>query len=212
MVCHGSKPAAGFTLLELLVAMVIMAMIMTTAIGSIRAGNRSWQAGLDRADDVEEVRAVAEFLRRQLGQTVPLTWEDDTHKIRLAFAGDNQRLQFIAPAPQSLGGAGLLVYTLLIENRLDRSKLRLSFRLYDPSSNEFTYSPADPHTTLVTNAGPATFEYFGAPAVDRTRDWQPEWPADAEYYPQLVRFRAEAVEGSTGWPVLVLPIRARLTP
>ena len=64
----------GFTLLEVLVAVVIMAVIMTTAFGALRLGGRSWEAGVSRASDNERFRAVADLLRRQVHQVIPMSW------------------------------------------------------------------------------------------------------------------------------------------
>ena len=71
----------GFTLLEVLVAVVIMAVIMTTAFGALRLGGRSWEAGVTRASDNERFRAVADLLRRQVHQVIPMSWPEDKKSV-----------------------------------------------------------------------------------------------------------------------------------
>ena len=101
----------GFTLLEVLVAVVIMAVIMTTAFGALRLGGRSWEAGVTRASDNERFRAVADLLRRQVSQVIPMTWPDGSKK-RIAFEGASDQLRFVSPAPQQHRQAGLFEYGL----------------------------------------------------------------------------------------------------
>ena len=45
------KSKSGFTLLEVMVAMVVLTLIMTSAFGALRLGERSWEAGLARATE-----------------------------------------------------------------------------------------------------------------------------------------------------------------
>ena len=90
---------AGFTLIEVIVAMVVLAMIMTTAFGALRLGDRSWEAGMQRAGESEQLRTTVTLLRRQLNQILPMVWSVDNER-RIAFNGDRTRVQFIAPAPQ----------------------------------------------------------------------------------------------------------------
>ena len=93
------RRGGGFTLLEVLVAVVIMAVIMTTAFGALRLGGRSWEAGVTRASDNESFRAVADLLRRQVSQVIEMRWPDDRENL-IAFEGTSGQLRFVAPAPQ----------------------------------------------------------------------------------------------------------------
>ena len=67
---------SGFTLLELLVAIMIFTLIMTTAMGAVRVGSRSFEAGISRADETAEIRVIANILRRQFRQLLPSTWTE----------------------------------------------------------------------------------------------------------------------------------------
>ena len=114
---HGqSQRTHGFTLLELIVVLTILSLIMTAAFGSVRLGSRSFEAGVMRANETEQIRTSADFLRRQFAQLVPIVHDIDADA-EISFSGDREQMRFIAPAPGSDRHAGLYVYTLTLENR-----------------------------------------------------------------------------------------------
>ena len=89
----------GFTLIELLVAILILTLFMTASMGAVRIASKSWAAGQDRSNATEEMRATADFLRRQFAQLPSLTIGEGEDE-RLAFAADETRVRIVAPAPQ----------------------------------------------------------------------------------------------------------------
>ena len=55
---------AGFTLLELLIAMTLLGMILVLLFGGLRLGVRSWDASQKQVDSLNSVRSLESFLRR----------------------------------------------------------------------------------------------------------------------------------------------------
>jgi len=206
-----SEKQNGFTLLELLIALVIVSLVMAAAFGGVRVGSRSWEAGHKRADAVEEMQAFAEFLRRQVGQTVPVLWENEAGN-RLAYEGGQYQVRFVAPAPFDSGRVGLLTYTLMIDRGTENSRLRISYDPYDPGADEFRLSPGDAGITLATTFKSPSLDYYGAINSDGPDSWHREWPATAESYPKLLRIEFGTDDGDATWPALVLPLRSRQAP
>jgi general secretion pathway protein J len=212
-----SRQHSGFTLLEVLVAVVIMAVIMTTAFGALRLGGRSWEAGVTRATDNERFRSVANLMRRQVSQIIPMTWTDGTNK-RIAFDGASEQLRFVSPAPQQYRQAGLFEYGLSAQRDGPDTNLILSFIPFNPDSEAFQTPASDQQLLLVAGLQRVSFDYFGSPGDagvrGRTRtstqppSWQPRWAADATRYPDLIRVRLEVNEGQQAWPELYLALPA----
>jgi len=198
----------GFTLLELLIALVMVSLVMTAAFGALRVGSRSWESGVERADSVEEMQAFAEFLRRQMAQTVPLAWDDEAGT-RIAFAGNQQQVRFVAPAPFESGRVGLLTYTLSIERGPDGSRLQLAYNPYNPGAAGIGRSPDEADITIGTTFAASSLDYYGAINSDSRASWQRGWPATADLYPQLLRIRFGDNSNNAEWPELVLPLRSR---
>lgn len=201
---------AGFTLLEIMVALVVLSMIMTTAFGALRMGERSWEAGLARANETETLRTVSGVLQRQFKQVLPLTWTEDAEKT-IAFSGTREQVRFIAPAPQHHGSTGLFEYTLVVEPYESNARLVLYYRLHDPDSTGFQPGSSDRQKVLlVDELNTASFGYYGSPVVGDPPQWHTQWNTDAEAFPQLVRARLVANTGQRPWPELVLALHTNL--
>ena len=197
---------AGFTLLEIMVALLVLSMIVTSAFGTLRLGQRSWQAGVTKAAATEDQRTVKELLRRQFNQILPLSRPLDG-KERLAFEGDARQVRFIAPAPRQHGAGGLLEFTL---NGQRYSGLTLSYRLLDPAAEGWGPESEAQQITLVDGLRKATLRYYGATVKDQPPRWHRQWRDDAEEFPQLVQLQLTSRDDAPPWPDLYLTLPARL--
>lgn len=206
------SPAAGFTLLEVMVALVVLGMIMTTAFGALRLGDRSWAAGLERTGRTETMRTVTDLLQRQFRQALPLKWSEKT-ETTIAFDGTHNRVRFIAPAPQHQGATGLFEYTLDVEPHTDAARLVLYYRLHDPDSTGFQPAGSDAQRVLlVSELETAAFAYYGSSVKGEAPRWHSEWHQDAKTFPQMVRLRLVAHDAQAQWPELFLPLHAVVLP
>lgn len=200
--------ASGFTLLELLVAIVILTLVMTAAFGAVRLGGRSWEAGIARTDASEEVRAVSDFLRRQFAQMMPVSTDHDAGS-QFAFAGDRSRIRFVAPAPRHPSAAGLIVYTLGTEEHAGAQRLVLSYGPFDPGASDAREAESDGELILADGLATISFQFFGTKAgTDSMPSWHDVWREDQDGLPELVRITLAAADGAYRWPELILRIRA----
>src|SRR5206468_3318632 len=62
----------GFTLLELTIALVLLALMSAVMFGSLSFAGRSWDGGEAKAAQVSEMRQTEQFLRAQIGSQYPL--------------------------------------------------------------------------------------------------------------------------------------------
>ncbi len=197
----------GFTLLELLVVISILTLIMTASFGALRLGNRSFEAGISRANQTEHFRATADLLRRQFSQLVPIIHEFDGETVS-SFIGNDERIRFIAPAPQNGGNAGLFVYTISSQRFDDTQQLVLSYAPYDPGQEEFNYLPVSRHRVLIESLSDVRFAYYGATDPDDSPDWHAEWLAEDDAFPRMVRILPVPLDATADWPDLSFIIRA----
>jgi len=197
----------GFTLVELLAAIMILTLFMTASMGAVRIASRSWVAGQERTDATEEMRATADFLRRQFAQLPNLTVGEGDEQ-RLTFAADEKRVRFVAPAPQYSHGAGLMIYVLAAEVIDDRHALTLRYAPFDPGSDEINDDYFSEHMILATGFEGLGFQYYGAPTDDDDVSWQPTWQDDADKYPAAIFIRTRAEPDGDGWPDLVFELRS----
>jgi len=197
----------GFTLVELLVAIMILTLFMTASMGAVRIASRSWSAGQERADMTEEMRSVADFLRRQFAQLPPLT-VGEGNELKLLFSASENKLHFVAPAPQFSHGAGLMRYMLAAETIDGRESLTLRYAPFDPGSEEVDDRFISEPIILGWGFESISFHFYGAQTDDEDAAWQQDWQDDAERYPSAVLIRTRSETGSDGWPDLVYALRS----
>lgn len=197
----------GFTLIELLVAILILTLFMTASMGAVRIASRSWVAGQQRSDATEEMRATADFLRRQFAQVPSLTIGEGKDE-RLAFAADETRVRFVAPAPQYSHGAGLMTYVLEVITVDEHSALMMRYAPFDPGNDEITDDYLSEPIVLGEGFDGAGFQYYGAATDDDDLSWQSSWTDDAENYPLAIIIRTRPDPESEGWPDLVFELRS----
>jgi prepilin-type N-terminal cleavage/methylation domain-containing protein len=199
-----SSSQTGFTLLELLVAIMVLSMVMTAAFGAVRVGSRSFEAGVLYADETAEVRAISNALRRQFRQLLLITRVENRRDF-IAFTGDRHRVQFVGPAPDSASGPGYLVYRLTAEPSTETSHMILSFAPFDPGSDDFAMPEISGRELLTDRLSGISFDYFGARKEREQPAWHTEWPSDSARLPLVVRMQLSS--SGQQWPDLLFRVR-----
>lgn len=196
--------ATGFTLIELLVTMTVLSLLMTAAVGSVRMGQRSWEAGIARATANERLRSAVELLRHELLEAVPNA-SGAIEEPWLAFTGDTVSLRFVAPAPQSSERAGLLIYEFALGVVDDpASGLTLSYTPFDPGDPAHGGDRVERVELLPPVE--AAFDYFGLRGDDIEPGWHTEWPSSEATLPTLVRLRFAPSENASAHPDVLLQV------
>ena len=92
--------AAGFTLAELIIALAIVAALLTIAFGALRVAMGAWQQGETRTEAHQHVRSVAMVLGRAVGGTYAYKGSfDETPDTRVLFRGEESRIEFVTQSP-----------------------------------------------------------------------------------------------------------------
>jgi len=83
----------GFTILELLISITMLALIAVIMMGAMRLGSRSVASGERKMEGQERFRTVFSLVDAQVQSQVPLTYEDNGNK-KYYFIGDGKNLRF----------------------------------------------------------------------------------------------------------------------
>src|SRR5437879_3567364 len=86
---------AGFTLLEVVVSLTIMAALAVVAFGGLSVGIDSWRRGTRGIDKLDRRATVERVLRRQLAVAYPMVFQVQNQSPVL-FAGSSNAIEFIA--------------------------------------------------------------------------------------------------------------------
>lgn len=193
------RSQVGFTLLELLIAMTLMGIVLVLLYSGLRLGMRSWDAGEQRVEDVNEIRLVEDFIRRQLRQSISVYRQDETQGRVVVFSGESQRITLVAPLLNHLGLGGLYLIQLQVVASDGMEQLQMRWRPYRPGDDRDDPSITE-QTILLDDIVNVQWAYYGSPANDQQPQWHAQWQ-DSSQRPVLVRLDLN-IHG-TPWPSLV---------
>lgn len=205
----GLKPRsteAGFTLVELLVVVTLVGLISVALFGGLRFGIRVWEVGAYRSDRLSEIEVAQSLLRRLLQRTI-LTADVEGN---LTFEGDEQVLQFTAPAPAQFGLGGIYLFEIFTERVEQGEDLILRWQLFRADDQDDPFGENSESRVLMEGIEGLNIGYFGVmDGLSRRAepDWESVWK-DAETLPQMVSIAiAFEREDDRIWPELsVTPI------
>jgi general secretion pathway protein J len=199
------RAAAGFTLVEVVIAMALLAAIMAMLYSGLTFALRSWDAGDANGRRVADRRLGENFLRRELTELFPMRWKDAT-AVKFAFEGEEDHLRFVSSRPAGLQEGGLSLVGLEVgagpgvaasaTGSNDPRARNLYMRRAMPDDEAVSFAPlekADP-VLLIANVDNVQFSYFGAEGDFAEPRWIDSWPYKA-HMPLLVKLRVTMADG-----------------
>lgn len=201
---------AGFTLIEMLVALVLVSLSAGILAGSVR-GARTVLAFIERNNAASAIVPAQNYLRHALAQTVPAQpgrGGDDRPPVLL---GEPERIRFntyYAPRGQLDGLYQVDVRLERTGERGDVFDLVAVQTLLRPGNSEGTdIPPPSRKSTLATNVRELSISFFGIDDDEPEHlQWLPSWSA-VERLPRLVRIDvAFTQDQSRIWHRLEVPL------
>jgi general secretion pathway protein J len=195
---------AGFTLVELLVALALFSLLVTLLFDNVRFGLRAWQNGSVNAERFEHSMISQDLLRRMIGNLYPMVVADGAMQPQIDLDGTRETINFLGNAPAVASGGGRFRFKVFVEQRQDRADLVMTSKpeLADPNDTSMTAK-----TLLLPGIDRAEFSYFGEAASGRSLQWNDGWSKRSDI-PRLVRVRVAFRSGDTRiWPELLIAPR-----
>ncbi len=195
------RRSSGFTLIEVLLATVLLAAGLALGFATVRAAGASAQRGEAIAERNERIRAVSEFLRRRIGGMQGLVFELDPESGESRrFAGEAESMRFVADLPDYLGRGGPHLHALGVARDGDGFALQVDFRMV-LAGETIEGSRARPPEPLADGLRSVEFAYRGPGKDGKPAPWLYEWE-HPEALPAQVRVRIVDAQGA--WPDLVV--------
>jgi general secretion pathway protein J len=192
---------AGFSLVETLASLVIVAMIGLMILSGLGTGRRVWEGIDTREANGERIDAAQTALRDRVEEVFPETLYDKSPPY-VDFHGFAGRMVFLANPPQAQRPGALRRYTLGLNTRGQLVLLQVS----DVAPQ------GTPPAVQVLLEGVRAFDiaYFGADGPDNVRGWRRQWDGQ-EALPEVIRIRVGFEPGDARvWPDLLIRPRATI--
>jgi general secretion pathway protein J len=202
------RSSSGFTLLEVMLAIVLLALLLAGTWGAIRTAVRALHSGETAIDRTNRLRVAQEFMRHQITRILPLSYgTDEASGSNYVFEGSGDTMRFVAPMPGYLSKGGAYVQTLrFVGSRGGGKELVFS----DSMLNGFDLenkkpSDAEP-VVLLDQIRDGKFEYRTLDDQGELTDWSDQWD-DPSLTPVMVRIEIEMrPEARVTFPDMEIPL------
>ena len=197
--------SGGFTLLEVLMAVTLLALLLAGAYSGIQTSVRAMHSGERMIERVDRVRTVQEFLRRQISRIMPLPY-DQSPNGTFVFDGDRQFMRFVAPMPGYLSHGGPYVQTLALTHGNDGLRLVFSGAMLNGfDATEEKAAERDP-VVLLDHIRDGHFAYRMLDEQGQLTPWSDSWP-DPSITPLMVQIQLVMQTGErVDFPTLAVPL------
>jgi len=202
-----ARTQAGFTLLELTIALVLLALLAAVLFGSLGFAGTTLEKGEAKVDSTSNMRLAHAFLRSHFEEQHPLRLRKVV-EYPLLFAGERDEVRYASVLPARVAGGGIWYYRLAVAKNEDRSPLVLERVLPDLNASTAPDFRESERTVLAQGIREIRITYFGREtgSNDSTEPtWRDRWD-DNQRLPMMMRIDVTPDMGPP-WPTLVVAPR-----
>lgn len=206
----GAQKARGFTLVELLVALILLSLIALGLGGAMRTISQTQERVDQRTEQWERQSTAIQFLRSTLahvsGQRRP-TAQANSEQSRYYFVGHPQEMQWLGNMPANLAsGGGRTLFRLALQPGSQGHQLVLQYQSWNKNLASQDWSRASSYI-LDSNVAQFALRYQRA-SQNGGLQWLPSWDTQElrDELPSAVGIQLVTANG-TAWPLTVLALR-----
>jgi len=193
---QGNRPQKGFTLIEVMLAMTIFALMSTVLYGAFSLGHSAVEKSQRSFEKNQKLRAVDELLGSYIRSTYP--YRASPQGATILFAGEQADLTFVSSFSLAMGGRGMAKVRLFWEgDEKAAGVLRLEeetpVRVPSEESNEAHEGLSN---GLVVREGVKEFRITYLDPQSDEEKWEERWDArERNTLPRAVRLNYLTEEG-----------------
>ncbi len=201
------RGSSGFTLIEVMLATLLLAVLLAAAFGGIRSAVKGMNVGENLIDRTNRLRVAQEFIRHQISRALPLPFGQESGTgANFLFQGERDFMRFVAPMPGYLSNGGSYVQTLELANTRNGKQLLFTHAMLNGFDLKKLRKEDSEPVILMDQVESGKFEYRKLDDQGELEDWSDDWE-DPGVTPVMVRIRLKMrPEALVGWPDMEIPL------
>lgn len=201
---RAARKVGGFTLIEILIATVLLAAAMTLGFATLRAASAAATRGETLSQRNERMRAVEGFLRRRIASALPIAFEvNNSTGAPLRFVGEPDRIRFVADLPAYLGRGGPHLHDITVVDDGEGVRLQVEFAVVLANEVNAERDPRPPEL-LAGGLREVEIRYRSLDAQNRLSEWEERWE-QGDRMPLQVKIQIVDGRGDR-WPPMVVSL------
>ena len=213
----GASGQSGFTLLEMIVAVTLVAMMAVGLWAIFRISLRSWSRGTEFMDANQRHRGILNLVRKQMASAYGLSAPADPQQPgagTLIFNGTENGLRFISLNSllfQDSPGLTLVSYEVDQDSEGDYALVEKEARYLGRMPDEEVSPSGSKATPIFEKLSSCLFEYFDPGDANNPAQWVQEWDGQKLHTLPLavsVTMMSRDPKGNTLNRHMVVPIKA----
>lgn len=191
----GRRADSGFTLLEVVLAMTLLALVVAICYGAFHLGIRAVEKGEVAVVTTQRLRVASDVIIRQIKSAVPYAVRNEDDDVYPYFEGSTTSMRFVTASGMQSGGS-----LAVVEYRLEQDPTRLVMQ------EGVAFSPdglgrgklglsEERSVVLLDGFRTVTFEYMLNDGADT--EWRRSWDGHVEeMLPAAVRVMIDGLPGA----------------
>jgi len=199
-----NKTQTGFTLVELIIALLILSFVMVLCASGFKFSTRVWDTINSQSEQLDSLQAVQGFMRKSISLALinDRLIEDEKEIQHTVFIGAEKSLRYVSYSPQYGVDDYLYKYDLFVDR--ENNNLSLTYKPYNLQVNN---KKDGAETVLISGVKDIKIEYFsGFETEDSNNGWLTSWD-DQFVLPLLIKIRLIFEDEKVAWPELVIQMR-----
>ncbi len=199
------RVAAGFTLLEVMLAMTALALVTAVSYGAFHLGIRAVERGEMAVVTSQRLRVAADVLIRQIKSVVKYGARTEDEEVFTYFIGSATSMTFITANGLQGGGGLMRVVYQVMDDPMRLVVTETPFFSPDALGRDMDQAVTGRSAVLLDNFTSLTFEYYyDGGGIEEDAKWLPAWdPRDGDtenMVPTAVRVVVQGLSGLGGEP------------
>ena len=193
----------GFTLLEILIALTLFAILMAALFGGLRLGSRVWEVTSERLDQDSQILTLRRFLEQRLEEAVPVIGGTGASGGQIIFGGEPSRLRLVSTMPASLGD-GFFFLEISIRQRSEQNRTGDLVLVWRPWPIDDAAGSGE--RIILDDLAALSISYYGRFDRDAQQRWHDQWE-NTQSLPELIQAKLDFPAGDQRqWrPLIVSP-------